>query len=750
MFRAALFFFMVLTIGVCRQVQAAPEATHSAECASCHSAQHSDWLLSHHQQAMATPTRQTVLAPFEGESFSHLGNTTRFHRTNDQFMITTTDTDSGERTFPVSYVFGVYPLQQYLIPLSGGRLQAFTIAWDARPAAEQGQRWYHLSPDEAIAPDDPLHWTGLYQNWNNSCAECHSTNVEKNYQLLSDSYDTSFSEVSVGCEGCHGPAREHLLWAQGDQSSPPPAWPTDLNQRAAWQFTDGPIAQRASSNDNDQQIMVCARCHSRRSHLGDYEAGQALSQTHRLALIEAPLYYPDGQIRDEVFVHGSFIQSKMYQAGVTCTDCHNPNTGRTYASDNGLCASCHLSQEFDTPAHHRHPQNSEGAQCVNCHMPATVYMGVDARRDHSMQIPRPDLSINTGSHNACTQCHQEMSNNQALEHLIEWDQLRRDDQTMRTLTMAKAWSGDLSAQPDLQQIITNAKQPDLWRASALSHLVLNSNQALDTMRYALADTDGLVRSTAVRTAADLPEGLRRQLLLELLGDSDLSVRLALAYSLADISLSALNTTQRAQLEGLFQEYRKISMRHADQPEQLVSLADFERRMGNRDEARIHYQKAISKNKQLLAAYINLADLDHAMGANQQAIKVLKEGLNAIPNQVDLAHALGLALIRDQRPAEALPWLKRAAEASNPLYQYVYAIALHDQQKSLQAIAVLQDLVSQWPNEEDALMALTHYLASLNRFAEAATWATKLTEIAPSNRQYARWQQQLSARARALQ
>ena len=116
---------------------------------------------------MATPTRQTVLAPFEGESFSHLGNTTRFHRTNDQFMITTTDTDSGERTFPVSYVFGVYPLQQYLIPLSGGRLQAFTIAWDARPAAEQGQRWYHLSPDEAIAPDDPLHWTGLYQNWNN-------------------------------------------------------------------------------------------------------------------------------------------------------------------------------------------------------------------------------------------------------------------------------------------------------------------------------------------------------------------------------------------------------------------------------------------------------------------------------------------------------------------------------------------------------------------------------------------------------
>ncbi len=203
------------------------EYAGSEACAACHTEQHQDWLSSHHKMAMTKPTRETVAAPFEGERFEHFGNTTQFFQKDGQFFIRTTDSTEGEQTFKVAYTFGVYPLQQYLLPTDRGRLQAFTVAWDARLTTEGGQRWYHLNPNEPIRPDDPLHWQAQYQNWNNSCAECHSTNLQKNYDDATGRFTTQFSEVSVGCEACHGPAQNHLACAQsGDMTRPKPEWPS--------------------------------------------------------------------------------------------------------------------------------------------------------------------------------------------------------------------------------------------------------------------------------------------------------------------------------------------------------------------------------------------------------------------------------------------------------------------------------------------------------------------------------------------
>ena len=151
--------------------------TGSQACQSCHAQEYQNWQGSHHDLAMQLPTKETVLGDFDDATFTYNGVTTRFFREGDKFMVNTDGEDGKAQDFEVAYVFGVDPLQQYLLPLSRGRLQALTIAWDARPEAQGGQRWYHLYPDETIDHEDPLHWTGPYQNWNTRCAECHSTDV---------------------------------------------------------------------------------------------------------------------------------------------------------------------------------------------------------------------------------------------------------------------------------------------------------------------------------------------------------------------------------------------------------------------------------------------------------------------------------------------------------------------------------------------------------------------------------------------
>ena len=172
--------------------------TGSDACQSCHASEHANWQGSHHDLAMQLPTPETVLGNFDNATFSYNGVTTRFYREDDKFLVNTDGEDGKPTAFPVAYVFGVYPLQQYLLPLSRGRLQALSIAWDARPEAEGGQRWYHLYPDEVVDHKDPLHWTGPYQNWNTRCAECHSTDLKKNYQAASRSFDTQYAGIDVG------------------------------------------------------------------------------------------------------------------------------------------------------------------------------------------------------------------------------------------------------------------------------------------------------------------------------------------------------------------------------------------------------------------------------------------------------------------------------------------------------------------------------------------------------------------------
>lgn len=730
----------------------------SDSCKNCHQAQHALWQGSHHDLAMQPANSETVLGNFGDTSFDYNGITTRFSRRGDKFIINTDGEDGKLQDFEVAYVFGVYPLQQYLLPLSRGRLQALTIAWDARPASAGGQRWYHLYPDEVIDHKDPLHWTGPYLNWNTRCAECHSTDLQKNYDAATRSFNTTFKEVNVGCEACHGPGEKHLaLAAEGKLKGAhnnvvSGGFPTALSQRGIWLLPpNANIATRSTPLQSNAQIDNCARCHARRGTLGDYHYGADLLDTHRLSLPQWPLYHPDGQINDEVYVYGSFVQSKMHQAGVVCSNCHEPHSLKLRAPDNGVCAQCHLPATYDSVKHHHHEAKSSGASCANCHMPETTYMGVDPRRDHSMRIPRPDLSVVMNTPNACNQCHTENDASWALDALRNWGVQFRDTSSHPGRIFHRFAQGDTRVVPQLAQIANATDAAPIWRATAMEALgQVGGREALQTATSMLYDDNPLLRVSTIRALDFLPANQRLQLLQPLLQDEVTAVRMEVASSLASLPLGEMPPEQAAPLEAVFKEYTDILSLHTDMPNTHMQLGVFYLARQNIAAAEAAYREAIRLNVQLIPAYLNLADLMRGQNQDAEARKTLLKALSIAPESGATLHALGLLETRSKRTEQALDYLQRAAklETNGIRHRFVYGIALHDLGQAEKAIAQLKGLLRTVPQDEQILGALTNYLSEQNRHGEALEYARTLTRIAPGNRNYQQLYQQLESKGSA--
>ena len=706
-------------------------------CAGCHEQPFADWQGSHHDLAMQAVTEKTVLGDFDNATFTYAGTTSTFYRKDGAFWVRT-DNAAGElEEFRVAWVFGVYPLQQYLLPIGNGKLQALTIAWDARSQAEGGQRWYHLYPDDGIKAGDPLHWTGPYQNWNTRCAECHSTNVEKHYNPSERSFATTWDADNVGCEGCHGPGAQHVALAKENTlaNTPHSGFKMSLAAKGQWAWAENAsIAHRTNPLTDNIQIDNCARCHARRSTLGDYHYGADLLDTHRLSLIEEPLYWPDGQIRDEVYVYGSFIQSKMHQAGVVCTNCHNPHSNTPIAQGNGLCAQCHMPATYDVPQHHRHSAGSAGAQCVECHMPSQLYMGVDSRRDHSMRIPRPDLSLMTGSPNACTQCHTGQTDSWALDTLRDWGVKFDSPRRHPAMALRSAHRQDIRSRPSLKAIIDDTSATPLLRASALvQYGNLAPPDLSQTAGMLLASKNTLLRSSAVRASAPLPPTQRYLMLRTLINDPVQGVRMAVAEQLAATPLQELRPQDAPPLLALFKEYEGVLNEHADMPSSQLQLANYWLARGDASSAEGALKEALQINAQLDPARVNLADVLRAQGRDNEARALLKQGIAMSFAPGALHHSLGLLEFREGNNTAAITELAKAAEleVGGSRHRYVYAIALHDTGQPDQAFALLEQLNQEQPGNPEVLSALISYAGEVGNATKQGRYQGQLQGVLKS-------------------
>jgi tetratricopeptide (TPR) repeat protein len=666
------------------------------------------WQGSHHALAMQPATEHMVLGDFKNTHFTYAQTTSTFFKHDNKFFVRTDGADGSLQAFEIKYTLGVRPLQQYLVEFPGGRLQALGIAWDSRPKEQGGQHWFHLYPNENITHTDELHWTRRSQNWNFMCAECHSTHLNKNYDAKKREYRTTWSELNVACEACHGPGSNHMLWATKakgwqaiDGHSKGLTHRLDQRKGVRWRHDSAsgkPV--RVPILTTDTELQVCAACHSRRAQLfEDDRTGQPLMDSFLPALLDEGLYHADGQIDGEVYEYGSFIQSRMYPAGVSCSDCHEPHSLQLRKPGNSVCLQCHVAKTYDTQNHHFHPPGKPGARCVDCHMPSKNYMVIDARRDHSLRIPRPDLSERFGTPNACNTCHQDKPPAWATKKMREW--YGHDPKSYQNYAevLNAARYGTTDARAELVKLLKDSNQPAIARATAARELRNWLNrESFTPLVKALKDRDPMLRLNALESLRSLPPDMRWQLVRTLLHDPVRTVRISAAGLLAEVPLDQIPSSESHHLQRANEEFLAAQSFNADDPSAQVNLGNFYTAQAQAKLAEQAYRQALDLDPNWVPAYVNLADLYRQTGDDPEAEKLLQLGITRVPQAADLYHSLGLVQVRLKNRQAAMRSLQRAAELApnEPRYSYVYAVALQDTGKTAEARRVVDEALKRIP------------------------------------------------------
>jgi len=716
----------------------------SSSCVQCHTAEYKDWQESDHKKSMQIASPDTVLGDFSDVTVTFHSIKTRLFRQGDEYKIESIGADTKPRIFPVKYTFGHYPLQQYLVDIGKGHLQALNVAWDSRPKDKGGQRWFHLQPDEEIKPGHPFFWTAHFQNWNSRCAECHSTNLEKNFNPIDSSYQTHWSEINVSCEACHGAASQHVSLAkQKKLDSNNSGFEKQMEQALIWGFKgDDDIATSSGVRDSNH-INTCGGCHSRHSTLDNLQPLANFHDQYRLSTLDQGLYFPDGQINDEVFVLGSFLQSKMHQKGVTCNNCHNPHSGKLVAEGNNLCTQCHKPTTYDVPNHHHHKLGSTGSLCISCHMPERTYMSVDPRRDHSFVIPDPGLSAKLNTPNSCTNCHKDKSNKWSSQAMTRWGIAKRYD-AWAVLNNGLSKEDILLFKEYAQGNLADS-MPAIRQATLLEKLsAFPSRLAMETAQRQLSNPDPLMRRAAVSALQTMPVEVRWQLLSPLITDQSKAVRFSVALALAD-AFGQAQEADAIKLRNLMAEYRESLNYNADSPGGQVAIGIFESQSGNRAQAEQAYQQALSIEPQFVPALINLADYYRSVNKKWESNILLVRALKTAPDTAFTNHAYALMLVRSGKQQEALRYLKVAVaqEDAQPHQAYVYAVALDSLGDTQAAIAVINAADKRWPNNLNLSMLQVAFMDKTGNVNGIHHYLSLLTAVAANNPQVGVWMKKYS-------
>lgn len=640
----------------------------STACIACHPEAGERWKDSHHAWAWRAPDESSVLALFDGQRIEHDGVEVELARraspaegaqssesTRGEYVFRVDPDGPNEMAYPIVATLGITPLQQYLVETEPGRLQALDLAWDA-----ERKRWYDLYPEERLASDDGMHWSGPYKNHNARCAECHATDYAKNYRPRERVYESEQAEIGVGCEACHGPGAAHEAWAETPDGFDPARW-NEVGSRG--------LALRFEDADPEAEIQQCAGCHSRRESLTSRtpRPGTLFQDAYRLSTLRPGLYRPDGRIEGEVYVYGSFLQSAMYAKGVRCSDCHEPHSADLRFEGDLVCTQCHNEQgrsefptipkgRFDSAEHHFHPAEGEGARCVSCHMPEEVYMGIDGRRDHSFRIPRPHLSERLDTPNACNDCHTDRSPKWAADEIAKRYPEGRQARSHWGEEFAAARIG-----PDdetISALLARARDmtlPEIVRASALAHLQPFAEPLLsDAVARLLEDGAPMVRIEAADLQIAAPAETRAARLAPLLEDPLRSVRIAAVRGLLmPAAANAVPAESKAAWQAALREYQASLFARSDFPEVQLMLAGMAMQLGQVRAAESAFEEALRQDPQFEDAWRGLSRLKALTGDLPGARRTLDTAIAAVPTSAGLRVQLAdIALASGDRTAAA--------------------------------------------------------------------------------------------------
>ena len=698
-------------------------------CLGCHPEQAAPWQNSHHALAMQEATSQTVLGDFNGALLTEGDTTFRFLKGEGKdFRVRIQQGEGEAREYRIPYTFGVHPLQQYLLELPGGRLQALTVVFDVEKKA-----WYSLYPDGAVGSDPAFSSMGRYQNWNVMCAECHSTAFEKNYDSKTDTYASTWAEINVSCQSCHGPGEQHVAWARAGADA-------EVERKG--------LVGALAEGHADAQIETCAACHSRRHRVSPSDTvGGVFLDDFMPETLDAGLYEADGQILEEVYVHGSFLQSRMYASGVTCADCHDPHGLGLVREGDALCVRCHglepdprfpqlVQHRYDSVDHHGHDPSSAAARCVTCHMPTQVYMGVDERHDHAFQVPRPDLGGELGIRDVCTDCHQGKTADWAARAIADRHGPIRERGPEWAPVIQAARAGDGTELGRLLALTRPGAAPDIVRATAVKLAALYGPAASETLAEAAKDPSVLVRNAAASVYAQRPEEERLKVLPPLLSDSSRSVRIEAGRALASVKEETLGESLSALRDRALSDYVLTQESVSDLPMGRFNQAVLQVEQGDYEGARSSYVRAIEIDPRFLPAIANLAQLESALGEGDRAEATLRSGLQGLPEEGELHYSLGLLLAqKGDREASALALAEAAAlMPDRARVQYNHGLAEQHLGHVEQAANAFGKATSIEPLNPTFLRALVILYAQNGRWPQAQAVALRLIQLEPDSKE----------------
>jgi tetratricopeptide (TPR) repeat protein len=625
----------------------------SESCKECHADQFTKWAGSHHGLAERKPDPKLDDPAFvPTRSFQHGTQTTETRKTGGDYELIALGFGDKITPFRVERVIGHDPLRQFLVDGGNGRLHAMEACLDPNK-----NEWFNVYGNEDRKPGEWGHWTGRGMVWNQMCATCHNTRLRKNYDATTDSYKTTMAEMSVSCESCHGPMKPHNEW-----------------QRTNRGIKGDPTLVKWS---RDQHIENCAGCHARRGEItGDFVPGESFWDHYHLTITDqSDTFYPDGQIRDENYEFSSFFSSRMHHAGVRCMDCHDMHSMKTILPGNQLCMRCHTPGGFPNApvimpeAHSFHQADSTGNQCINCHMPQTVYMQRHPRHDHGFTIPDPLLTKQFNVPNACNKCHTDKTTDWALEATQKWWGPKMDRKTRTRATLiAKARQGDAEARDGLVSLLGSDEIPH-WKASAtlLLDRWINELAVQSAVSAQLQHAHPIVRQSAIRTLEPLLQnGSIRSSIEPLLDDPVRGVRVPAAWALRD----SLNLDSAAG-----KDLQHMLNWNSDQPSGQMQLAQFHFARRDTTEAIKAMETAIRWDPNSPPFHHDLAMIYSTTGQTQLATAKLRDAIKLAPNHAEYHYELGLALSETGDMPSVIASLQEAVRLNPTLARAWYNLGL---------------------------------------------------------------------------
>jgi len=692
------------------------------KCKQCHQNEFKDWQGSHHDKAMQKADSTTVLADFKGEKFTSQGITSHFYKKDTTFYVNTEGPDGKYHDYKIVYTFGVTPLQQYIVQFPDGHYQCLRTAWDVVK-----NKWFDLYPDFKVVHSEWLHWSRGGLNWNNMCADCHSTNVRKNYDQKTHSYSTNYAIKNVSCEACHGPGRQHA---------------EDVNTLGDAYKSTGTM-QMTRATKPKELVDQCARCHMRREQFSSNFNFEGTMLDHYFPqIIKEDLYHADGQILDEVYVYGSFIQSKMYQNNITCTDCHNAHSLKLKFDGNKLCAQCHAPTKYDTPKHHFHKVNTKASKCINCHMTGKYYMGNDFRRDHSFRVPRPDLSMKYGSPNACTGCHKDKNNEWAA---VEFKKLFGEvDSIHFSEKLAPGIAREPNAHIGLAALMNDKNQPAIARASAVKAISnYTTENLIDQYIALLNDESPIVRGVTVDVMSQVNNIEYASYFLPLLEDAKRSVRIKAFYGLG--GLTQIPEKYTDSYEKVKKEFFDYLNTNADFVGGRIKKASYYIKRGDLQKAIAGYESALEIDNINNQVRLDLANLYYRNNNFVKAEKTFKTVIQQEPAFGPVYYSLGLLYAELNRIDDAILQMQEAMKRmpENMRIYYNLSLMYGKNQDGKNAEKTLIKGLEIDTTNESLLYALAYHYSNTNQQEKAKRVLVKLVGLYPNNNQYASFLQQLS-------